>query len=134
MESYKDLDTVVEDLKHLVVLYGDVVDELVRNLEETNTRLNAMNKENVDLRAKNKRLEDECDKIAKEKEEKIEELAKLKQKKIPSVDAITELMEGLQNMLVDAKKSKVPFVTEIETPIKKEKKVFDLRDDKTIDD
>lgn len=100
MRNRNELDEVIENLKRLVILYGEVADELIVNLEKSNQILAEANNKIDILTSENEKLAEKNNALEKKNTEKLEELAKLKQKRIPSVDEISDLMNKLQDMLM----------------------------------
>lgn len=102
MSNKRDLDEVMNNLKQLVILYGEVTDELIANLDERNRLLEEANNDIDRLREENERLVNDYNNLDEENNKKIAKIAELKQKKTPSIEAITDLMNELQKMLMKA--------------------------------
>lgn len=142
MDNTKALDQAVDNLKQLVVLYGEITEELIGNLEESNRLLEEAKSEIERLHKENKKLVNDYTKLDEENSEKIAKIAELKQKKIPSIDTITKLMSELQDMLLKAKMQNNPQdldddgngQEEKSEEEKDENPVFDLREDKASDE
>ena len=125
MENTKDLDKAVDNLKQLVILYGEITEALIGDLEKSNHLLEEANRN--------------IEKLQKQNETLVHDLAKLKQKKYPSIDTITELMSEFQDVLLKAKKHTSSQdldnnVNGQEEKSEEENPVFDLRKDKASDE
>ena len=141
MDKNRHLNEVVNNLKQLVVLYGEITEELLEKLEKNNDLLKKANSDIERLQGEKKDAEnqynsllEEYGKLDEENKCKIAQIAELKQKKIPSVETITGLMNDLQNILESAKKQNSGQDSCEEESDKNDKnEVFDLRDDKASD-
>lgn len=141
MENTKALDEAIDNLKQLVVLYEEITEDLIGDIERSNRLLEEANRDIEKLQKENEKLGNDYNSLLdkyrnldEENKKQITKIAELKQKKSPSIDTITKLMSELQDMLLKAKRQNDSQDSGHDVYVQEENPVFDLRKDKASDE
>lgn len=140
MENNLTVEEILKNVKDVISLYGEIVDELIGKIETSNTEYERLKKENEKMLrelVEKKGIEDECRKYRRE-------IAELKQSRTKDTsDKTSDILSGLDSRLCEIQNTLQGLaekVVEKEQKIEKDEVgdsstdgVFDPDDDETWD-